>query len=125
MKQPKKPARWQLDVFMLVMIGLLLMIMGAQLSPGWERVVDSAWSFVTLGGMGIWAWVNNDALNDEERERRLQRVRGASSPSVMAAPRDTALTPVQRHFLAVTQAQHRAEQVGQAHDETRHSRPLL
>jgi hypothetical protein len=123
MKQPKKPARWQLDLFVLAMIGLLLLIMRAQLSPGWEQVVDGVWSVVTLGGMGLWAWLNNDALNNEKRERRLRRAKGTGSPASRLALRDIPLTRVQRHFLAATQRPDHNTDRDQAHHETRPSRP--
>ena len=102
MKRPNRPKRWQLDVFILLMIVLMLLLMQAHLSSSWETVAEIGWCALTLIGMGMWVRDNWAALEHEERETRRRR----RAPSRSGAPesRTIPLTSVQRRFLNVTQA---------------------
>jgi hypothetical protein len=73
MNRPNRPKRWQLDVFMLLMIVLMIVLMQAQLSPSWERAAEIGWCALTLGGMGMWVRDNWGALEHEEQQRRRRR----------------------------------------------------
>jgi hypothetical protein len=68
MKRPQRPAYWQLDVFMCVMIALLVLIMGVHTSTRWKILVDAGWAALTLLGMSMWVWANWSAIREEERE---------------------------------------------------------
>jgi hypothetical protein len=109
MNQPDRPKRWQLDVFMLLMIVLMIVLMRAQLSPPWERAAEIGWCVLTLLGMGMWVCDNRAALQQEERQRRPRR----RAPDRSGAPesRTIPLTPTQRRFLNVTQAHIHTEDV--------------
>ena len=50
MKQPHRPAYWQLDLFVLLMLGLLLLMMLAGLPPGWETAAAIVWAARTQSG---------------------------------------------------------------------------
>jgi hypothetical protein len=102
MNRPNRPKRWQLDVFMLLMIVLMILLMQAQLSPSWETAAEIAWCVLTLVGMGMWVRDNWAALQREEQQR--QRRRRAPSRSGASESRTILLTPTQRRFLAATQA---------------------
>ena len=100
MNQPNRPAYWQLDTFIIVMIGLMIVIMMAHLSSGWKVGVEIAWSTLTIAGMSIWARVNWAALQREEREQRTaDECRALHRPEQLK--RTIPLTPVQRRFLKV------------------------
>ena len=99
MKQPHRPAYWQLDLFTLLMGGLLL-VMLAHFSPGWETVVAVVWAALTIAGMALWVCLNWAALQHEERIDRMRITHGAARPADVQA-RSLPLTPVQRHFLAL------------------------
>ena len=101
MKQHPRPAYWQLDLFVLLMSGLLLVTL-AQLSPGWETVVEVVWAAVTIAGMTVWVCLNWAALQRAERIDRTRATHGATCRADVQA-RTLPLTPVQRHFLAVMQ----------------------
>src|SRR5689334_18554667 len=92
-----RPAYWQLDLFMGVMIGLVVAIMRAHLSSGWATGAEIAWSTLMLGGMSLWVRTNWDALQREERSAKMRHAH--FRPATPA--RTTPLTPVQEHFLAV------------------------
>src|SRR5262245_24175933 len=99
MKQPPRPAYWQLDMFVLLMSGLLLVLL-AQLSPGWDTTVEVVWAALTIAGMAIWVRLNWAALQREDHTDRLRITHGAAHRADVQA-RTLPLTPVQRHFLAV------------------------
>jgi hypothetical protein len=111
MKQPPRPAYWQLDVFVLLMIGLLMLVMLARLSPGWETMADIAWAVLTVAGMGVWVRLNWAALLHEEREQRMSAMRRASRGHDTPA-RTLPLTPVQQQFLAVMEQTERDDSSG-------------
>jgi hypothetical protein len=87
---------------MLLMIGLLILVMLARLSPGWETVAASVWAALTLAGMAAWVRLNWTALQRTERTERTLTTRGAVRRADMRT-RTLPLTPVQAHFLEVTQ----------------------
>ena len=99
MKQPPRPAYWQLDLFTLSMSGLLLVLL-AQLSPGWDTAVEVTWAALTIAGMARWVRLNWAALQREERTDRLRSTHCAAHRADVQA-RTLPLTPVQRHYLAV------------------------
>jgi hypothetical protein len=107
MNRPNRPKRWQLDVYILLMIVLMILVMQAHVSSSWETVAEIAWCALTLLGMGLWVYVNWAALQHEEqrrrRRRRIQDQDGASES------RTIPLTPTQRRFLHVTQAHSHTE----------------
>jgi hypothetical protein len=105
MKRPKKPARWQLDVFMFVMIVSLLVLMWAELPASWYPIIECTWGALTLCGMSIWVWVNREALREEDRRQRTKPERQPQVQSTPASTRSTPLTPVQRHFFDVMDKQ--------------------
>jgi hypothetical protein len=109
MNRPNRPKRWQLDVFMLLMIVLMIVLMQAQLSPPWEKAAEIGWCVLTLLGMGMWVRDNWAALQLEEQQRR----RRSRTPDRSGRPesRTIPLTPTQRRFLNVTQAHLHAEDV--------------
>jgi hypothetical protein len=107
MKQPPRPAYWQLDLFVLLMSGLLL-VMLAQFSPGWETVVEVVWAALTIAGMAVWVRLNWAALQREERSARMHTTHDAARRAAVQA-RTLPLTPVQKHFLAVMEQTDREE----------------
>jgi hypothetical protein len=102
MNRPNRPKRWQLDVFMLLMIVLMILVMQADLSSSWETAAEIAWCALTLVGMALWVHDNWAALQHEEQQRRRRR----RAPDRDDAPesRTIPLTPTQRRFLEATQA---------------------
>jgi hypothetical protein len=105
MKRPKKPARWQLDVFMFAMIASLLVLMWAELPASWYPIIECTWAALTLCGMSIWVWVNWEALQEEDRRRYTTRKRQPQAQSAPTSTRSMPLTPVQRHFFDVMDKQ--------------------
>jgi hypothetical protein len=101
MNRPKKPAYWQLDLFLLLMVGLLMLAMWAQLPTGWETVIDIVWALVAIGGMGVWVWASWPALSDEQRKQQAEKRSRAASGRDTSHLRDVPLTPVQRRFLSI------------------------
>jgi hypothetical protein len=108
MNRPNRPKRWQLDVFVLLTIVLMILLMQAQLSSPWEMAAEIAWCVLTLVGMGMWVRDNWAVLQQEEQTRRRRR---ASSQSGIFESRTIPLTPTQRRFLNVTQAHMHTEDV--------------
>ena len=95
-----RPAYWQLDMFMVVMIALVVAIMRAHLASGWAIGAEIAWSTLMIAGMSVWVRANWAALQREERAQRAahkRRVRGQPATLVRTLP----LTPVQERFLAM------------------------
>jgi hypothetical protein len=107
MRRPNHPKRWQLDVFMVLMIVLMIVLLQAHLSASWETAGEIAWSVLALVGMGLWVHVNWAALQDEEQQKRGRR----PTPDQSGPPesRTIPLTPTQRRFLAVTRAHRHPE----------------
>jgi hypothetical protein len=68
MNRPNRPKRWQLDVFMLLMIVLMILVMRAHLPSPWETVAEIAWCVLILVGMGLWACENSAALDREDQQ---------------------------------------------------------
>ena len=100
MNQHSQPAYWQLDLFVVVMIGLMVALMIAHLTPVWVTAAEIAWSVLTIAGMSIWVRANWAALQREERAQRAPATRrGRYRPATPARTRP--LTPVQERFLAV------------------------
>ena len=95
-----RPAYWLLDIFMGVMIGLVVAMLRAHLSSGWETGAEIAWSALVIVGMSIWVRANWAALQREERAQRAAHMRrGRCRPATPV--RSIPLTPVQERFLAV------------------------
>jgi hypothetical protein len=101
MKRSKRPARWQLDLFVVVMIVSLLCLMWAEPPTSWYPIIECMWGAFTLCGMSIWAWVNREALREEDRRLRTTRRRQPQTQSVQGSTRSISLTPVQQRFLDV------------------------
>jgi hypothetical protein len=101
MQRQKKPARWQLDLFMGIMIASLLVLMWAELSESWYTFIDWAWGALTLCGMSVWVWVNRDALREEDQHAHRKSHRQPPSHAASTRRRSLPLTPVQQHFLEV------------------------
>ena len=102
LNHPKKPAWWQLYLWLLLMLGLPVLAMLAAIPAAWQMAVDIVWCLLTWGGMVVWVWVNRVALRDEDRAKHRGRARAASD-----AARTLPLTPVQQHFLDVMDRQDR------------------
>lgn len=113
MKQPSHQAYWQLDLFVVLMFGLMILLMQAHLSSSWETVAEIGWSALTILGMSVWVYGNRAALQDEEQQGR--RNRRVLSQSAAPETRTIPLTSTQRRFLDVTQA-HYKEDVGSSRD---------
>jgi hypothetical protein len=94
----KKPAWWQLYLWLLLMLGLSVLTMLAAIPAAWQTAVHIVWGLLTWGGMVVWVWVNRVALQDEDRAKHLARTRQALSARADDA-RTLPLTPVQQHFL--------------------------
>jgi len=95
-----RPAYWQLDMFMGVMIGLVVAMLRAHLASEWETGAEIAWSMLMIVGMSIWVRANWAALQREERAQRAAHMRrGRCRPATPV--RTLPLTPVQERFLAV------------------------
>ena len=105
MKRPNRPAYWQLDLFVLLMIGLLLLAPLAHLSARWETALEIGWSIVIAGGMAIWLRMNWAALLREDREQQAARWRARRHTSARTTP----LTPVQERYLAAMAAKQKEE----------------
>jgi hypothetical protein len=73
MNRSKRPKRWQLDIFMLLMIGLMIGLMRADLPPSWDTAAEIAWSVLTIAGLGMWVHENRAALTYEEQQTRRGR----------------------------------------------------
>ena len=101
MNRSNRPKRWQLDVFMLLMIVLMLLLIQAHLSSPWETAAEIGWSILTLAGMGLWVRQNRAALEHEDQQRHHRRP--AADRDGSTGPRTVPLTPVQAHFLAAMQ----------------------
>src|SRR4051794_13527231 len=100
MNRHNQPAYWQLDLFVVVMIGLMVALMIAHLPPAWVTAAEIVWSVLTIVGMSIWVRTNWAALQREERAQRDAEKRRCLGQSALP-PRSLPLTPVQEHFLAV------------------------
>lgn len=106
MKRPNRPAYWQLDLFTVAMIGLMILIMMANLPPPWTTVAEIGWCVLMTVGMGIWIHANRTALMYDERKQRVHE-RYANErrvPPGAQGGRTIPLTPVQERFLAVLDA---------------------
>jgi hypothetical protein len=100
MNRQKQPAYWQLDMFIVVMIGLMVALMIAHLPPAWVTGGEIAWSVLTIAGMSLWVRANWAALQREERAQRdAEKRRRLGQPAIPA--RTLPLTPVQEHFMDV------------------------
>ena len=95
-----RPAYWQLDVFVVAMIGLVVAMMRAHLPSEWETGAEIVWSILMIVGMSIWVRANWSALQREERTQRGADARQGRCQPVTPA-RTLPLTPVQERFLAV------------------------
>lgn len=96
----KKPAWWQLYLWLLLMLGLSVVTMLVAIPAAWQTAVHIVWGLLTWGGMLVWVSANRVALEDEDRAKHLARTRQA--PSVRADGTGTLpLTPVQQHYLEV------------------------
>jgi hypothetical protein len=92
----KKPAWWQLYLWLLLMLGLSVLMMLAAIPADWETTAQIVWCLLTWGGMVVWVWINRVALRDEDRAKHRARTRTASD-----ATRTLPLTAVQQHFLDI------------------------
>jgi hypothetical protein len=96
----KKPAWWQLYLWLLLMLGLSVLTMLTAIPAAWQTAVYILWGLLTWGGMVVWVWANRVALEDEDRAKHLARTRNTPSARADGA-RTLPLTPVQQHFLEV------------------------
>jgi hypothetical protein len=96
----KKPAWWQLYLWLLLMFGLSALTMVAAIPAAWQTAVYIVWGLLTWGGMAVWVWANRVALQAEDRAKYLAGIRQARSARTDGA-RTLPLTPVQQHFLEV------------------------
>ncbi|MEO7909083.1 MAG: hypothetical protein ABIV47_05480 [Roseiflexaceae bacterium] len=100
MNRPNRPAYWQLDIFVVAMIGLVVAMLRAHLSSSWEIGAEIAWATLMIAGMGMWMRANRVALkrsDDQERAAAVQRVPRLPEQGARTLP----LTPVQQRYLAV------------------------
>lgn len=100
MKDRNRPAYWQLDLFVALMIGLMLAIMAAQLAPDWTTAAEIGWCALTIAGMGLWVRGNRAALLREDYQRRSP----GRAPQAAPAERTIPMTPVQDRFLAALES---------------------
>lgn len=105
MQRRKKPARWQLDLFIGLMIAAMLVLLWAELPERWYAIIDWGWSAVTLCGMSVWVWVNRDTLREEDQEAHRKAHQHPPLAATPTPPRSLSLTPVQQHFLDVMDTQ--------------------
>jgi hypothetical protein len=105
MQRRKKPARWQLDLFIGVMIAAMLALLWVELPEAWYTIIDWVWSALTLAGMSVWVWFNRDALREEDQHARRKARQHPLMPTTPTPPRSLPLTPVQQHFLDVMDTQ--------------------
>jgi hypothetical protein len=96
----RKPAWWQLYGWVLLMSSLLLFIGPLVLSAAWEMAAQVVWSVLTLGGMWLWVWKNQEALAEDDRAKH-PRQRSRERDDGTIDRRTIPLTPVQRRYLAV------------------------
>jgi hypothetical protein len=99
MNQPPRPAYWQLDIFMIAMIGLMVAVVRAHLSSRWEIGAEIMWAALMIAGMSMWVYANWAALKHAEAQDRA------------AAGRRVPLTPVQKRYLAVIKQRDRVDQI--------------
>ena len=83
MNRTNRPAYWQLNLFTLLMIALMVLAMMANLSSLWMTVVDSVWAVFTVAGMAVWVWINRAALQFEEQEQRAALARTPDSVPIV------------------------------------------
>ena len=100
MKHRNKPAYWQLDVFIFLMVVILLLLMWAQFPQGWYTTIEYIWAVLVLAGMSAWCWIHREALREEDRQSRKKRHR-QRQPQINPPLRTIPLTPVQKNFLEV------------------------
>ena len=106
MQRRKTPARWQLYLFIGVMIAGMLVLLWAELPEHWYTIIDWVWAALTLAGMSVWVWVNRDVLHGEEDQHaRRTAHQNPSLPATPTLPRSLPRTPVQQHFLDVMDTQ--------------------
>ena len=98
MKRPQRPAYWQLDLFLCVMIAILVQIMRADIAARWEILVDAGWATLMILGMSVWVWANWPELRTEERKQRAGRKHDRAVADRFQG-HTLPLTPVQRRFL--------------------------
>ena len=103
MKTRRAPG-WQLDIFLLTMIALLIGLMRLPVFGRWVNVIEIVWSVVTLAGMTVWVYVHWEALAAEEAAQRKQRMWEHSGAAQQDFARTLRVTPVQQRFL---EASHR------------------
>jgi hypothetical protein len=103
MQRPNRPVYLQLDLFVLLMIGLLILVMMAHLPSQWETVVEIVWAVLMIAGMGLWFRANWAALRSEERKQHAAN-KGNSGPQPNELERTIPLTSVQKRFLMVMQS---------------------
>jgi hypothetical protein len=95
----RKPPWWQLYAWVLLTSSLLLFIGPLVLSAAWEMAAQAVWSVLTLGGMWVWVWRNQEALKEDDRAKQL-RDRSHERDDETHGRRTIPLTPVQERFLA-------------------------
>jgi hypothetical protein len=105
MQRRKKPAGWQLDLFIGVMIAGMLALLWAELPARWYTIIDWVWSVLTIAGMSVWVWVNRDALREEDQDAHRRAHQHPPVSATPAPPRTLPLTLVQQHFLDVMDTQ--------------------
>jgi hypothetical protein len=111
MRRRKKPAGWQLDLFIVTMIAGRLVLIWANLPDSWSTIIDWVWSALTTAGMSAWVWFNREALREQDQHAHRK---AHHHPPILArptSPRSLPLTPVQQHFLDVMDAAGKTEVV--------------
>jgi hypothetical protein len=111
MQRQKKPARWQLDLFIVVMIGARLVLMWANVPDSWSSIIDGVWSALTLAGMSGWVWLNHDALREDDQRARRKAHKHPQVPAQPTFSSSPPLTPVQQHFLDMMDTARKTEGV--------------
>jgi hypothetical protein len=106
MQRPNRPAYWQLDVFMLLMIGLMLLALWAEFPASWYSIIEIAWPALTIAGMVVWVRANWATLQSEERKQRTAN-KGYTRSRPNELERTIPLTSVQKQFLTVMESANR------------------
>jgi hypothetical protein len=99
LQQGMKPAWWQLYAGLLLLSGALLFAIPL-IPPTWEMAAQGLWCVLTLGGMWLWVWLNQEALHDEDRANQGADKYDDPGPAEDDG-RTIPLTPVQKRFLEV------------------------
>jgi hypothetical protein len=103
MKRSQQPAYWQLDLFVLTMISLLVGAMMLGYPAQWDMAVSIGWSVLIISGMSVWVYVHRAALAEADRAQRSRQAHGSRSQCDNHAVQHRSLGPVQHQRLHVVQ----------------------